>query len=201
MNETFRGPHDSDDRDLPARPRDPRDFESDRRDTERFATERFDTEHLDTERFATERFETRPPERQPYPPQSSDTQRRPQYPPQQHNPQPYQGHGYHPQAPGPQGYRPLAHEGGFAYGNPPAPPLQYGPQDQFIPAHLQVPNPYAPPMYQQPFMHPQQMPPMQQTVYVNGGTKRVNHVLHLILTLLTAGLWLPIWIILALANS
>lgn len=30
---------------------------------------------------------------------------------------------------------------------------------------------------------------------------RVNHVLHLLITLVTCGLWLPIWIILAIAES
>lgn len=31
--------------------------------------------------------------------------------------------------------------------------------------------------------------------------KRVNHALHLVLTILTVGLWAPVWIILAIANS
>lgn len=31
--------------------------------------------------------------------------------------------------------------------------------------------------------------------------KRVNHILHLILTVLTAGLWLPVWIIISMSNS
>lgn len=160
-------------RDVPAQPQDPRRYEALRGDTERFEPR-------------PPAHEARPP--QPYTPPQQHTQ---QYNPQQHTPPQY----------APQPYGPLAHEGGFAYGNPPAPPMPYPPQDQFIPAHLQVPNPYAPPMYQQPFMYPQQMPPMQQTVYVNGGGKRVNHALHLILTILTAGLWLPVWIILAIANS
>lgn len=33
------------------------------------------------------------------------------------------------------------------------------------------------------------------------GGKPVNHVLHLILTLITAGLWLVVWVILAIAAS
>ena len=161
-------------REAPAQPQDPRHFEARRGDTER--------------------FEPLPPARQALPPQQSP-------PPQQYTQQHTQPQQHTPPQYAPQPYGPLAHEGGFAYGNPPAPPMQYGPQDQFIPAHLQVPNPYAPPMYQQSFMYPQQMPPMQQNVYVNGGGKRVNHALHLILTILTAGLWLPVWLILAFANS
>lgn len=134
-----------------------------------------------------------------------------QYPGQQH-PGPKYPIPQYPiqQYPGQQYTRPpeqLAHEGGLAYGNPPAAP--YGHPDQFIPQHLAAPHPYAPGMYapgpyQQQFM-PHQMPQQQmhQTVYVNsgGGGKGVNHVLHLILTLLTAGLWLPVWIIIAMAKS
>lgn len=43
-----------------------------------------------------------------------------------------------------------------------------------------------------------QYAPAQQIVVQQ---KRVNHVLHLLLTIVTLGLWLPVWIILALANS
>lgn len=144
----------------------------------------------------------------PYPEQFADragpTQ---QFPGQQHPGQPYNRS---PES--------LAHEGGLAYGNPPAAP--YGHPDQFVPQHLAAPQQYAPgmyasgmyapgmyppgPPYQQQFM-PHQMPQQQmhQNVFVNGGGggKRVNHLLHLILTLLTAGLWLPVWIIIAMAKS
>lgn len=43
----------------------------------------------------------------------------------------------------------------------------------------------------------------QQPVYVNTYTqpKRVNHVLHLILSILTVGLWVPVWIIISMAKS
>ena len=103
---------------------------------------------------------------------------------------------------------PLAHEGGFPYGMPPAAPYgqtgPYGPTtpfgyaDQYIPQHLHVaPHQFPQGPYPQQFGYP----PMQQAVYVHGGqVKRVNHALHLVLTLLTAGLWLPVWIILAIAN-
>ena len=44
--------------------------------------------------------------------------------------------------------------------------------------------------------------PQVVVTQVNGsGKKRVNHTLHLILTIFTFGLWAPVWIILALANS
>ncbi|AWH97478.1 hypothetical protein A6048_13700 [Dietzia psychralcaliphila] len=73
-------------------------------------------------------------------------------------------------------------------------PQQYPPQP-FMPQPF-MPQPFMP----QPFM-PQPYP-MQQTVFVaNGGGRRVNHVLHLILTILTFGLWLPVWAVLAIANS
>lgn len=35
-------------------------------------------------------------------------------------------------------------------------------------------------------------------VIVNQGT---NHLLHLVLTLLTCGLWIPVWIIVAIINA
>ena len=80
---------------------------------------------------------------------------------------------------------PLAHEGGLPYGNSPAAPYR-----PYLPQHL-MPQPFMP----QPY-------PMQQTVVVaHGGGRRVNHVLHLILTILTFGLWLPLWAVLAIANS
>ncbi|MBB1029310.1 hypothetical protein G6027_00090 [Dietzia sp. SLG310A2-38A2] len=145
---------------------------------ERFPTERFPPEQFPTERFPTEQFPTRP-------------------------------------AAGP--VEPLAHEGGLPYGNPPA--AAYRPAQDFVPQHLTAApafanSPYAPGQHQphlpqhfvpqhfmpQPFM-PQPYP-MQQTVFVtNGGGRRVNHVLHLILTILTFGLWLPVWAVLAIANS
>ncbi|KAA0919983.1 hypothetical protein FQ137_06585 [Dietzia sp. ANT_WB102] len=68
-----------------------------------------------------------------------------------------------------------------------------------MPQHLYVP---PQPFPQGPYPPQFGYPPMQQTVFVHGGqTKRVNHGLHLVLSILTAGLWLPVWIILAFANS
>lgn len=91
---------------------------------------------------------------------------------------------------------PLAHEGGFAYGNLPA--AQYGPVDPYIPQHLHVLQPFAFGLLPQQFGYPQQL------VVVNGGGRRarqVNHALHLVLSVVTFGLWLPVWAILAIANS
>ncbi|MFN3339785.1 MAG: hypothetical protein ACK40Z_08815 [Dietzia sp.] len=153
--------------------------------TNQFArVERLPPVHFPTERFPTEQLPTRP-------------------------------------AAGP--VEPLAHEGGLPYGDSPA--ALYRPDQDFVPQHLAVPSPfvngpyapgpysaglfaqwpYAPGQYQQPYLPQpflQHQFPMQQTVFVtNGGGKRVNHVLHLILTILTFGLWLPVWAVLAIANS
>lgn len=46
----------------------------------------------------------------------------------------------------------------------------------------------------------QQRPMMQQNVVVNQ-KRGVNHGLHLVLTLVTFGMWSPIWILDALFNS
>lgn len=47
---------------------------------------------------------------------------------------------------------------------------------------------------------PVQVVVQQSNVVGVGYGRRTNHVLHLILTLLTGGLWLPVWIIVALSN-
>ena len=117
-------------------------------------------------------------------------------------PQPRPGHPYRQLWPE-QAYEPLAHEGGLPYGVPPA-PVSGPPPGQYLPQHLAMPPQFAPhygpPLYPHPHMYPPQQ--MQQTVFVNNnGGRRVNHVLHLLLTIFTAGLWLPIWIILVIANS
>lgn len=38
----------------------------------------------------------------------------------------------------------------------------------------------------------------QQVLVMNKGT---NHVFHLIMSIITFGLWIPVWIIVAIANS
>lgn len=154
--------------------------------------------HLETQAFDTAHFEPAP-HPQPRPHEQHGRPYEPQPRPHEQSARPYE---------------PLAHEGGLPYGTPPAPPAYRPPQQQFIPQHLAMPQQFAPGPYgqghgqfPQPYMYqPHQMNPMNpmnpmpQTIYVHN-TRRVNHVLHLVLTLLTFGLWLPVWIILAIANS
>ena len=152
----------------------------------------------------TEAFETEPFETRELGAPSAETRQFPPRPAQQPFHRPYEPGPQHPALRPPMGYEPLAHEGGLPYGNPPAP--AYPPHQQFVPQHLAVPpqfgpGPYPPHLHQQypqPYMYPPQH--IQQTVVMNN-KRGVNHVLHLVLTLLTAGLWLPVWIILAIANS
>jgi len=47
-------------------------------------------------------------------------------------------------------------------------------------------------------MNPGAMPQQQMVTY---SKKKTNHVLHLILSVLTAGLWIPVWIGIAIMNS
>jgi hypothetical protein len=52
---------------------------------------------------------------------------------------------------------------------------------------------------QQPIVVTQQVAPQTPPIVVyNNGT---NHGLHLVLTLLTCGLWLPVWIIIVIVNG
>lgn len=53
-------------------------------------------------------------------------------------------------------------------------------------------------------MDQQNQPSAQQPIIINNSTperKKTNHLLHLILTLVTVGLWLPVWIIVAIVNN
>lgn len=59
---------------------------------------------------------------------------------------------------------------------------------------------YPPMQYQQmPYQQYPAMQQQQQVVVKRGGG--VNHVLHLVLTVCTFGLWLPIWILDAMFHS
>lgn len=82
---------------------------------------------------------------------------------------------------------------GYRYGS--APSLRYYDgiewTDQRAPMQRRQPQPAAPTIVNQ--VYAQASP----TVIVRGGT---NHGLHLILTVLTCGLWLPIWIIAAIVG-
>ena len=51
---------------------------------------------------------------------------------------------------------------------------------------------------QQPIIIAQQFAPTAPVVVYNSST---NHGLHLLLTVLTCGLWLPVWIIAAIVNG
>lgn len=42
--------------------------------------------------------------------------------------------------------------------------------------------------------------PQQQVVYLQQ-KKQTNHAFHLVMSILTIGLWIPVWIIVAIANS
>ena len=47
----------------------------------------------------------------------------------------------------------------------------------------------------------QQQTAQGQPIVINNTQKKgVNHALHFILTLVTLGLWLPVWLIVAIAN-
>jgi hypothetical protein len=59
--------------------------------------------------------------------------------------------------------------------------------------------PMPAPAYQAPAPAYQAPPPgVAVAVAVNGGGGGPNHLLHFVLTVLTAGLWLPIWILVAI---
>jgi hypothetical protein len=71
----------------------------------------------------------------------------------------------------------------------------YGQQPVHHQGHPQFPQPG-------PYPYPPQVivSPMQQVTVQNGYRRGTSHGLHLIITLLTGGLWLPVWIIVAIAN-
>ena len=82
---------------------------------------------------------------------------------------------------------------------PPQPLAQTTP-----PQPLAQTTPPQPPPMQTPAQPPP--PPVvvvqqQQQMQMQPQKKKVNHTLHFILTILTAGLWLPVWIVLAIKNS
>jgi hypothetical protein len=51
---------------------------------------------------------------------------------------------------------------------------------------------------QQPYPQPQQINITQQVA--GAGKSRTSHGLHLFLTIITAGLWAPVWIIVTIVN-
>ncbi|MFC4602626.1 hypothetical protein [Rhodococcus kronopolitis] len=60
---------------------------------------------------------------------------------------------------------------------------------------------YPPPPQQAYPMYQQPVPVVNQTVVVNNAKSGCNHTLHLILTLVTCGLWLPVWILCAIVQG
>ena len=101
----------------------------------------------------------------------------------------------------------------FSIAVPPPPPPTNAPQQ---PVNLQAQPPQQMPMqgqpqqFQQPVnlqAQPQQQPANQVIVNNNIGSRGVigfkgpNHILHLLLSIFTAGLWLPVWLVVALRNK
>ena len=42
---------------------------------------------------------------------------------------------------------------------------------------------------------------MKEMLLARRQARKTNHVLHLLLSILTAGFWIPVWILVALRNS
>lgn len=87
---------------------------------------------------------------------------------------------------------------GFRYGGIPSMRYFDGVQwtENRAPMQRRQPQPQAAP---QPIIVNQQFAPQAPPVVVyNSGT---NHGLHLLLTILTCGLWLPVWIIMIIVNG
>ena len=86
---------------------------------------------------------------------------------------------------------------GFRYGGVPS--MRYFDGGQWTESRTPMPRrqqrQQAP---QQPIIVNQQFAPQTPVVVYNSGT---NHGLHLVLTLLTCGMWLPVWIILVIVNG
>lgn len=92
-------------------------------------------------------------------------------------------------------------------GDVPPPEIQYSPppvpvQQHHVPPAPNYPAPTAPFPVMQPQPYYQPAPPPMQNVVVNasatarvGGYRGVNHGFHALMTLLTCGMWAPIWII------
>ncbi|ARQ94607.1 membrane protein [Mycobacterium phage Journey13] len=64
-------------------------------------------------------------------------------------------------------------------------------------------NPYRPGVDEpawhagQPYGQPVAPPPMPAAVL----PVKTNHAMHLVLSLITCGMWLPVWIVVAMVNS
>ena len=86
---------------------------------------------------------------------------------------------------------------GFRYGGVPS--MRYFDGVQWTENRAPMPRRQTPQTPQQPIIVAQQIAPQAPPVVVyNSGT---NHGLHLVLTLLTCGMWLPVWIIIVIVNG
>ncbi|QBJ00223.1 hypothetical protein SEA_PHARAOH_34 [Mycobacterium phage Pharaoh] len=50
---------------------------------------------------------------------------------------------------------------------------------------------------QQPYPYQPPVPPVQPQIL----PVKTNHAMHLVLTVLSCGMWLPVWVIVAMVNS
>lgn len=88
---------------------------------------------------------------------------------------------------------------GFRYGSVPS--MRYFDGVQWTEQRAPMPRTQhrQPPNMQQPIVIAQNIAPVvRQVVVHNSGT---NHGLHLVLTFLTCGMWLPVWLIIVIANG
>ena len=96
----------------------------------------------------------------------------------------------------PAGWYPDPENGtGFRYGS--APSLRYF--DGIVWTDQRAPMQRRPQQQQQPTIVNQVYASASPTVIVRSGG--VNHGLHLLLTVLTCGMWLPVWIIVAIMGG
>ncbi len=86
---------------------------------------------------------------------------------------------------------------GFRYGGVPS--MRYFDGVQWTENRAPMQRRQTPQTPQQPIIVAQQFaPPTPPVVVYNSGT---NHGLHLVLTLLTCGMWLPVWLIIVIVNG
>lgn len=88
---------------------------------------------------------------------------------------------------------------GFRYGSVPS--MRYFDGVQWTEQRAPMPRTQhrQSPTQQQPIVIAQTIAPIApQVVVYNGGT---NHGLHLVLSLLTCGMWLPVWLIIVIVNG
>lgn len=62
-------------------------------------------------------------------------------------------------------------------------------------------NQQVPPNYNHPAYHPQTPPPAPQFYIQPQRVYKTSHGFHLLMSLLTLGLWVPVWIIVGIVNA